>query len=195
MTLPPPPPFFAFHCLFRTFPPPPVMEFQNFVQTGKTMSCRMALKWTHAWSVFNVWTTLSHTGLDFEWCCVEKGAGLKDPWGSLPAQDILRFYRDLLHPALLVLIPIPFSHFTHDVFSFSSPASSLSSQRNSLTNSFSLAFRWSSFSYWGPAQWHIELWKSVLTINPVVQIKKICHCLQLLLPVNVIWHHSELYMP
>jgi len=36
----------------------------------------------------SVWTTLSNL-CDFRWSCLEPGAGLNDPYGSLPPWDIL----------------------------------------------------------------------------------------------------------
>jgi len=39
-------------------------------------------------SSWSIWTTLPDIGFDFGRCRVEPGAGLSDPCGSLPAQDI-----------------------------------------------------------------------------------------------------------
>jgi len=38
----------------------------------------------------------AYYGLTFGWSCVEPEAGLSDPYGSLPTQDILSFYNSLL---------------------------------------------------------------------------------------------------
>ena len=42
----------------------------------------------------SIWKCFQSYVLIFEWCCVETGVGLNDPYGSPPTRGILWFYQD-----------------------------------------------------------------------------------------------------
>lgn len=85
---------FGFLCLFRTYPPIPIMEFHDFIQAGKTRSANVMRHFNiHIWSVFHV----GEFGLFFSCFFAHKF-----PFSSLYLFSSLLH---LLHPPRLVLVP------------------------------------------------------------------------------------------
>lgn len=125
-------------------------------------------------------------------------------FSSLHPKTSLYLFCNLLqlHAVVLVLIPSPRSHPTHIFLSIACQPPPLFLFPKELLEklpvfstglvSSSLAFRWSSFFFWAPAWWYLDLWNNLVTRRPVAQMKWIHCCLQMYLPAAFVQHHTGL---